>query len=112
MASDRLTYGMADRSPDLCDIACSELPQLPALRLPDNSYARFGEEVGMRLVDDPDVCVDGVYFCHTTDFGDPLYLYVVACKLPEHAYDHLSLAELTVPPRAWPSAHRTTSTLL
>ncbi|PYE92698.1 hypothetical protein C8J35_12111 [Rhizobium sp. PP-F2F-G38] len=96
MASERLMYRMVDKLPDLHDIACIEFPELLALRLPDTFYAHFGEDVGICLEDVPDVFVDGVYFWHTTDFGDPLYLYVVACGLPECPLDQLSLQELTI----------------
>lgn len=96
MASKRLTYRMADKLPDLDDVARIEISDLPALRLPDTFYAHFGEEARLYLEGKPDVFVDGVYFWHTTDFGEPLYLYVVACGSSRVAIEKMSLGELTI----------------
>lgn len=96
MASKRLMYRMTDKLPYLEDVAHIEISDLPALRLPDTFYAYFGEGAGIYLEDKPDVFVDGVYFWHTTDFGDPFYMYVVACGSISRSLEKMSLAELTI----------------
>ena len=96
MASDRLMFRMADRLPDLEDLSRIEISDLPALRLPDSFYAHFGEDAGLYLEGKPGIFVDGVYFWHAADFGDPLYMYVVACGSSEVPIEHMSLAELTI----------------
>ncbi|OWK24009.1 hypothetical protein AJ87_26980 [Rhizobium yanglingense] len=95
MASERLMYRMADKLPTMEDVARIEISELPALRLPDTFYAHFGEKAGLYLEDGPGVFVDGVYFWHTTDFGNPFYIYVVACGSTA-AIERMSLAELTI----------------
>ncbi|TCU13712.1 hypothetical protein [Rhizobium sullae] len=96
MAGGRLMYRMGDKLPDMEDVARIEISELPALRLPDTFYAYFGEEAGLYLEDEPDVFVDGVYFWHATDFGDPFYMYVVACGSSGTPIEKMSLAELTI----------------
>ncbi len=54
------------------------LSALPALRLPDVFYVHFGKDAGIVSADD-DVFIDGAYFIHTEENGEPGYRFTVVC---------------------------------
>ncbi len=89
-------HSMAHKLPDVDGLREIVIADMSGLRLPNSFYAHYGAEVGINLDGHPDVFVDGVYFVHTTAFGDPMYLYMVACGNRGMAVENMSLGHLTI----------------
>ncbi|MDW9962158.1 hypothetical protein NKZ03_26940 [Sinorhizobium meliloti] len=89
-------HAMADKLPDTDGLREIVISEMSGLRLPDAFYAHYGEEVGLDLPGHTNIYVDGVYFVHTTVFGDPMYLYMVACGNRDATIEDMSLGQLTI----------------
>lgn len=89
-------YPMGQNLPDVDGLREIVIPDMAALRLPDAFYAHYGVEAGIRLDDHTAVFVDGVYFVHTSAFGDPMYLYMVVCGNGGSAIEKMSLGQLII----------------
>jgi len=89
-------YPMGENLPDVDGLKEIVISDMAALRLPDAFYAHYGLEAGIPLEGHTGVFVDGVYFVHTSAFGDPMYLYMVVCGNSGSAIEEMSLGQLTI----------------
>jgi hypothetical protein len=86
-----------DMSATLSPLAGAEdigISALPALRLPDVFYVHFGNEAAIVLSETTDVFVDGVYFLHTEEAGEPGYRFTIVCGADDLAIETATAGEL------------------
>lgn len=89
-------HPLADKLPAIDGLREIVISEMSGLRVPDAFYAHYGEQAGLGIDSHPDVYVDGVYFVHTKAFGNPMYLYMVACGNRRTAAGDMSLGQLTI----------------
>lgn len=82
VAEGRQIFDMASVMAPLAGAEDIRLSALPALRLPDVFYVHFGKDADIMLFGE-DTYVDGAYFIHTEEKGEPGYRFTVVCGQAE-----------------------------